>query len=315
LAGSSRVAIYAAIAGNFAIAVTKFVAAGITGSSAMLAEGIHSLVDTGNGALLLLGIRRSRKPPDANHPFGYGQELYFWTLIVAIMIFALGGGVSIYEGIVHLRHAELPRNPGINYVVLLLAMIFEGAAWAVAYREFGKIRGKTPIWKAIRRAKDPTSFAILLEDTAAMLGLVVAFLGILLGQIFQNPYFDGAASIVIGAILCITALLLLRETKALLMGESADPEVVRSIEEIAARNPAVVRAAMPLTMHLGPTDILVNLDVQFRDDLSAQDVEAVVDALEAGIREAHPEVKRIFVEAETLRGRSRRPETGADSEH
>lgn len=309
MAGSSRVAIFAAITGNLAIAVTKFIAAGITGSAAMLAEGIHSLVDTGNGALLLLGIRRSKKPADAEHPFGYGKELYFWTLMVAVTVFALGGGVSIYEGVLHLRHPELPENPVVNYVVLVIAMIFEGAAWIIAYRAFGAVRRNRPLWESVRRAKDPTTFAVLFEDTAALLGLVVAFLSILLGQLTGNPYFDGAASVVIGIILCVTALGLLRETKALLMGESADPEVVRSIESIVAANPAVVRTDRPLTMHLGPTDILVNLECQFKSDLHAEEIEKAVDALEAAIRTAHPNVRRIFVEARAIGGRSRRADS------
>jgi cation diffusion facilitator family transporter len=310
LAGSSsRIAIFAAIAGNLAIAITKFIAAGMTGSAAMLAEGIHSVVDTGNGALLLLGIRRSKKPEDAEHPFGYGKELYFWTLMVAVTVFALGGGVSIYEGVLHLDHPELPENPMVNYVVLVIAMIFEGAAWVIAYRAFGTVRRNRPLWESVRRAKDPTTFAVLFEDTAALLGLVVAFLAILLGQLTGNPYFDGAASVVIGIILCVTALGLLRETKALLMGESADPEVVRSIESIVGQNPAVVRTARPLTMHLGPTDILVNLECQFKSDLHAEEIEKAVDVLESAIRKAHPNVRRIFIEAKSIGRRTPRTDS------
>jgi cation diffusion facilitator family transporter len=305
MAGSSRIAIFAAIAGNAAIAVTKFVAAGMTGSSAMLAEGVHSLVDTGNGGLLLLGIKRSKRPPDANHPFGYGQELYFWTLMVAVTIFGLGGVVSIYEGVSHLKHAEMSQNPTVNYIVLSLAMVFEGAAWIVAYREFGRFRGRRSLWKAIRVAKDPTTFAVLFEDTAALAGLVVAFLGIFLGQVFQNPYFDGGASVLIGVILCLTALLLLRETKALLMGESASPEVVNGIMAITNANPAVVRSGRPLTMHMGPEDILVNLDVHFREELSAPEVEEAIDSLEFSIRKAHSDVKKIFIEVQSVSRRSR----------
>lgn len=305
MAGSSRIAIFAAIAGNALIAITKFAAASITGSSAMLAEGVHSLVDTGNGGLLLLGIKRSRRPANAEHPFGHGQELYFWTLMVAVMIFGLGGVVSIHEGTAHLKHAELPENPTVNYIVLGLALVFEGAAWIVAYREFGKFRGKRSLWQAIRVAKDPTTFAILFEDTAAILGLIVAFLGVLLAQVFQNPYFDGGASILIGVILCVTSILLLRETKGLLMGESASPEVVSGIIAITNANPAVVRSGHPLTMHIGPTDILVNLDVHFREELSAREVEVAIDSLEASIRKSYPDVKRIFIEVQSLSRRGR----------
>jgi cation diffusion facilitator family transporter len=262
-------------------------------------------VDTGNGGLLLLGIKRSKRPPDSNHPFGYGQELYFWTLMVAVTIFGLGGVVSIYEGVTHLKHAELPENPTVNYIVLGLAMVFEGAAWIIAYREFGRFRGRRSLWQAIRVAKDPTTFTILFEDTAALLGLVVAFLGIFLGQVLQNPYFDGGASVLIGVILCATALLLLRETKDLLMGESAAPEVVRGIIQITNANPAVVRSGRPLTMHMGPNDILVNLDVHFQEELSAREVEDAVDDMETSIRKAHPDVKRIFIEVQSLSLRGR----------
>jgi cation diffusion facilitator family transporter len=300
VAASSRKAIIAAIAGNLAIAVTKFIAAAVTGSSAMLAEGIHSVVDTGNGGLLLLGVRRSRRPADAAHPFGYGSELYFWTLIVAVLVFALGGGVSIREGIEHLKHPRPPENPAVNYVVLLLAFLFESGSWLVAYREFGKARGGRGLWEAIKGSKDPATFAVLLEDTAAVLGLVIAFVGLVLVERLGNPVFDGAASIAIGAVLCVTALVLLRETKGLLMGESADPEVVEGIRALARAHPAVIQAEAPLTMHMGAQDILVNLNVQFRPELGAGDVEQAVDTLEAAIRERYPEVTRIFVEAESL---------------
>jgi cation diffusion facilitator family transporter len=271
----------------------------------MLAEGIHSTVDTGNGLLLLLGIKKSRKPPDKEHPFGYGMELYFWTLIVALLIFAVGGGISIYEGILHLLHPELPENPGVNYVVLSIAMVFEAGAWGVAYRQFRRTKGKWGFWEAIKRAKDPTTFTVLFEDTAAMLGLIVAFLGVFLGQVLQSPYLDGSASIVIGVILCVTATLLARETKALLMGESADEEVVRNIQELAQASPAVEKAAPPLTMHFGPYEILVNLNVRFHSEASAAQIETAVAEMERTIREAHPEVKQVFIEAHGLTRRGR----------
>src|SRR4051794_25529644 len=200
-AATSKAAVYAAIAGNLAIAVTKFIAAFVTGSSAMLSEGIHSVVDTGNGLLLLLGIRRSRKPPDPNHPFGHGKELYFWTLIVAILIFAVGGGMSLYEGLVHLRHPSELKDPTWNYLVLAVAAAVEGFAWSVAYRHLRKSGGRRNLWSAIRASKDPTTFTVLFEDSAALLGLLVAFLGVYLGHRLHNPYLDGAASVVIGVIL------------------------------------------------------------------------------------------------------------------
>lgn len=299
-AATSKSAVYAAIAGNLAIAVTKFIAASVTGSSAMLSEGIHSLVDTGNGLLLLLGIRRSRKPPDPDHPFGHGKELYFWTLIVAILIFAVGGGMSVFEGIVHLRHPSELNDPTWNYVVLALAAAFEGFTWSVAYRELRKTRGQRNLWEAFRASKDPTTFTVLVEDSAAMLGLLVAFLGVYFGHQFHNPYLDGAASIVIGIILGVVAIALSHESKGLLVGESADPEVLASIRALAEADPAVERIGPPLTMHLGPHEVLLNLDIQFRKGMSAAEVEAAVDRLEKAIRAKHPEVKRIFIEAESL---------------
>ena len=296
---SSRTAIYAAIGGNFLISVTKFVAAFMSGSSAMLSEGIHSLIDTGNGVLLLWGIKRARTPADATHPFGYGKELYFYTLMVAVLIFAVGGGVSVYEGVRHAMHPEPMERPGLNYIVIGLAIIFEGAAWITAMIAFQKIKGEKTAWKEIRKSKDPTTFAVLLEDTAALAGLVVAGLGIWLSQRLDMPVLDGISSIVIGLILCLVAVLLLRETKALLVGEAADPEVLKSLKEIVSADPEVVQVGRILSMHLGPTDVLLNVELQFDSVLSIDEVEAAVDRIESSIRSAHPEMKKIFIEAET----------------
>ncbi|MEO0849158.1 MAG: cation diffusion facilitator family transporter, partial [Cyanobacteria bacterium J06648_1] len=221
MSGSAKKTIYAAMAANFAIAITKFVAASITGSSAMLSEGIHSVVDTGNELLLLWGLRLSKQPADDSHPFGYGQELYFWTLIVALFIFAIGGGMSIYEGIVHVNHPEPLSDPRWNYGVLGFAVIFEGYSWNVALQEFLRSKGEESFWRAIRASKDPTIFTILFEDTAALIGLFVAFLGVLGGHLLNNVYLDGVASIIIGVILCGVDLLLATESKDLLIGEGA----------------------------------------------------------------------------------------------
>jgi cation diffusion facilitator family transporter len=204
---SSKRAVYAAIAGNLAIAITKFIAAFITGSSAMLSEGIHSVVDTGNGLLLLFGIRKARKPADISHPFGHGKELYFWTLIVAILIFAVGGGMSVYEGISHINHPAQLRDPLWNYLVLGSALIFEGLSWGIALKEFRKTQGRMSMWKAVRASKDPTTFTVLFEDSAAMLGLLVAFLGVFFSHRLNNTYLDGVASIIIGVILGVVAVL------------------------------------------------------------------------------------------------------------
>jgi len=298
LKADSKVAVYAAIAGNVAIAVSKFIAAAITGSSAMLSEGIHSLVDTGNGGLLLLGLRKSRRPADEDHPFGHGKEVYFWSLVVAIMIFGIGGGMSIYEGLVHLRHPRPLENPAWNYVVLAIALFFESLSLAVAWREFrrGQPAGKTA-WQTVRASKDPTVFTGVFEDLAALAGLLVALLGVTLGHVLQSPYCDGAASVVIGLLLAGVALFLAAESKGLLIGESADPAQVRRIRELAAADPAVERVACPMTMHLGPHQVLLNLAVQFRPDQQRAQIEAAIDRIEGAIQAEFPEVQHIYIEA------------------
>lgn len=300
--GSSEqpIAVYGAMAANFAIAITKFVAASLTGSAAMFSEGIHSLVDTGNQALLLLGIRLGRRSPDETHPFGYGKELYFWTLIVAIVLFAGGGGISLYEGVSHLLHPVPLENPVWNYVVLGLAALFEGIAWTIAFRELLRAKGESSVWQAVRRSKDPAVFVVLFEDTAAMLGLLVAALGLFLGYQFNNPYLDGVASIIIGGILAVIAILLVYESRALLIGETADLQTVASIRALAQADPAVEQVERPLTMHLGPNDVLLNLNIQFRRDLSTTELAVAVDRLEKAIRDKHPDIKRIFIETEIL---------------
>jgi cation diffusion facilitator family transporter len=301
MASGSKKAIYAAIVGNLAIAATKFIAGFFTGSSAMLAEGIHSVVDTFNGVLLLFGIKKSQKPPDEAHPFGHGKELYFWSLIVAIMIFAVGGGVSIYEGIQHLIHPKELGEPTWNYVVLGLAIIFEGLALRVAFREFQALKDdEQSIWRAIRLSKDPTTFTILFEDTAAIAGLLVALVGIFLSHQLHSPRFDGGASLVIGLILSAVAVLLARESKGLLVGESADPKMIEDVRSIAERDPAVERINAPLTMYLGPHTVLLAMDVKFRDNLSAGEVEKAVDRLEKNIKAAYPDIKHIYLEAESI---------------
>lgn len=301
MAASSKKVIIAALAGNTLIAVTKLTAAAITRSSAMLSEGIHSLVDTGNQILLLYGLQRSRKPADDDFPFGYGKELYFWSFVVAILIFAVGAGISIYEGIHHIQNPQPIENPYVNYVVLGLAVLFEGAAWVFAFREFKKFKGRRGYLRAIREGKDPTMFVVLFEDSAALLGLVAAFAGIVLADSTGILYFDGAASIVIGLILGATAAWLACETKSLLIGESADPEIVQSIRTIAGSYPHVEHVNEVLTMHVGSDYILVNLSVDFADTASAQQVENVIAALNGELKEKIPGVTRVFVEARSRR--------------
>jgi cation diffusion facilitator family transporter len=305
MSGSAKKTIYAAMAANFAIAIIKFIAASITGSSAMLSEGIHSIVDTGNQLLLLLGLRLSKQPADDSHPFGYGQELYFWTLIVALFIFAIGGGMSIYEGIGHIRHPQPLTDPRWNYGVLGLAVIFEGYSWNVALQEFLASKREANLWQALRASKDPTVFAILFEDTAALIGLFVAFVGVLSGHLLGNIYLDGVASIVIGVILCGVAFLLAIESKGLLIGEGATAETVASIKKIINDDPAVENVIKVLTLHFGPQEILLNLEINFVDDLETDELEIAVERLESSIRTQHSEIQTIFIEAKSISARKK----------
>ncbi|MFB6274447.1 MAG: cation diffusion facilitator family transporter, partial [Salinibacter sp.] len=295
-----------------AIAVTKFLGAAVSGSSAMLAEGIHSLVDTGNGGLLLFGIRRSKRPPDEQHPYGYGKSLYFYSLVVAVLIFGLGGGISLYEGFLH------TLNPGhggstsasvlgytisgltLNTIVLGAAIVFEGFALRTALQEFNKQRGDTPFFKAIVTSKDPTTFTVLFEDTAAISGLVVALIGVHLASALHMPVIDGIASMVIGIILCGVAVFLIWESKKLLIGEAASPELRDRIRALARDDGDIEDVRRLLTMHMGPYSLLLNMDLTFRDALDAEGIEATVDRLEKTIRREHPTVQYIFIEADSV---------------
>jgi len=294
--------IYAAILANAAIAVSKFVAAYFSGSSAMLSEGVHSVVDTGDQLLLLHGVHRSRKPADQQHPFGYGQELYFWGLIVAMVLFSFGGGVSIYEGVVHLLHPHPIEDVWWNYGVLGAAFVFEGASWSIALRELLLKKHKhQSLWRAVRASKDVTVYTVFGEDSAALLGVAVAFSGVFLSHRWGSAVPDGVASIVIGTILVVVAMFLVMETKGLLLGERADQEVVNDIREIARGEEGVTRINPPLTMHLGPQEILLNLEVEFRPEMTMPQIAAAIDRLESRIRARHAEVIRIFIEARALK--------------
>ena len=290
--------VYAALAGNLAIAVTKFVAATFTGSSAMWSEGIHSMVDSGNQALLLYGMKRAERPPDARFPFGYGKEVYFWSFVVALLVFATGAVLSLYEGVRHLRNPAEMENPLINYVVLAIALLLEGAPWLAAYRQFSRMRGKRGLVEGVKRGKDPTVIAVLFEDSAAIAGLVVAFAGIALYQLTGNPLFDAAASIVIGLILGATAMWLAFETKGLLIGESANREVVAEIKRLAERYPEVERVNEVLTMHMGPEYILANISLDIACDVPRTRAHAIMDELDARIKAADGRVKRVFIESQ-----------------
>ena len=266
----------------------------------MLSEAVHSIVDTGNQVLLLWGIRRSSRPADERHPFGYGMELYFWTFVVAILIFAIGAGVSLYEGFSKLNHPKEVKHIHINYLVLGFAVIFEGWAWSVAFREFRKRKGKLGYLKAVQLSKDPTVFTVLFEDSAAMLGLMAAFIGLLLTQWTGNPVYDALASIVIGLILSLTAMLLAYESKGLLIGEAASREVIASIREIVNGKPEILAINEILTMHMGPEDVLLNISLDFHDYdyINAGEVEKTITQLEIQIKKKHPEIVRIFIEAQ-----------------
>lgn len=306
MAASSNKAIYGAILANTAIAVCKFIAAFFTGSSAMFSEGIHSLVDTGNGFLLLVGIRRSKKPADDIHPFGYGNEVFFWSFVVALLIFAIGGGFSIREGIKHLQHPQSLNNFGWNYLVLTLAMLFEGAALRVALRQFNTTRGSKPFFRALKDSKDSATLAVVIEDTAALLGLAIAFLSVFLGQLTGWEYFDGIGSILIGILLVTVSLFFAVECKALLIGEGLLPENVDKIISILEEEKRVLSFRRPLTLYFGPNQVLVNLDVNFADDLTADEIEATIDSLEVRIKAALPRVNRIYIEAEALKRKGMR---------
>lgn len=292
---SSKKVIYAALLGNLLIAITKFAAAAWTGSSAMLSEGVHSLVDTGNEVLLLYGLRRAARPPDVARPFGYGREIYFWTFIVALLVFALGAGVSFYEGIVHMRNPEPVESPMVNYAVLGLSLVFEGGSWWVALKEFRRAKGSLGYFRAVRESKDPTTFTVLFEDSAALLGLLIALIGIGAAQAFDRPELDGLASIGIGVVLAVTAIVLARETKGLLMGEAAHPDVQASILSIAQADPAVERANGVLTVHMGPQQVVAALSADFEDDLTTAEIEACVRRIETQVKGSHPEITTLFI--------------------
>lgn len=295
----SKHSIYAALLANVGIAVTKLVAAVWSGSSALLSEGVHSLVDSSNELLLLYGMHRAGRRRSREHPLGHGRELYFWSFIVALLVFALGAGVSIYEGIQHLRDPVANRHPLLSYGVLAVSALFDGYSFRVALRQFRRSKGELGYLAAIKLSKDPTSFAVLLEDTAALAGIGIAFLGVASAQLFARPELDGLASIAIGGLLALTALLMARECKALLIGESAAPEIEASILAIVAKDPAVARANGVLTFHLAPDQVVAALSAAFQNQLTTLDIEACVARLEAQLRDAHPEVTLLFFKPQT----------------
>jgi cation diffusion facilitator family transporter len=294
-------AVIVALTANILIALMKFAVAIFINSSALLAEGFHSLADTTNQAFLLLGIKLSTRPPDRSHPFGYSMERYFWAFVVSISIFIIGAVFSIHEGITKILHPEPLKNQGWGYLVIALSFFLDGYSWRIAFRTLkGTIR-RRGIFKTIRESKIPAIFIIFLEDSAAIFGLSIALAGILLTSLTANPVFDGAASIIIGVILALVAFVLFYETKSLLIGEGVSETDLRKIKTGIATVPEVKEVVNILTMHLGPEDILVNLDINFEDDLSTDQVEEAIDKVERAIQEQLPAVKKIFVEPESIK--------------
>ena len=296
---SSHFVILAALFGNMLVATTKFIAAFFTGSSAMLSEGVHSLVDTGNQGLLLYGMKQSTRPPDVNHPLGYGRELYFWSFIVALLIFALGAGISIYEGIIHIIKPAPIKNVSINFIVLGLAFVFEATVLWIAWKAFRRTQGSQGILETIKHSKDPPAFMVFVEDTAAMAGIIVALTGTAAAYWLNMPVLDGVASVCIGIILALVAILLGRESKALLIGEAADTAVNQSIVDICTDIDGVVRANGVVTVHLAPDQILAAISVEFEDGLPATKIEMLVREIENGIGAKHSDVTQVFIKPQT----------------
>ena len=294
----SNVVLYGALFANLGIALAKFVASAISGSSSMLSEGIHSLVDSGNQILLLHGQARAKRPPDAHHPFGYGRELYFWAFVVAILIFAVGAGFSIYEGWVHISDPEDLRDPTINYIVLGVAFLLEGTSWIIAVRVFNAGRRGASWWAAIRRSKDPAGFVVLFEDSAALLGLFIAAIGIWTSHRLGDARIDGIASIAIGLILAAVAILLAREAKDLLIGESADPELINTIWDILASHREIVAINHVRTIHTAPDAIFVAISADFEDVMMMGDGEALIEEIEAELKQASPRISSIYIRPE-----------------
>jgi len=305
-ASGSHKVVYVALGGNLMIAMAKFVAATISGSSAMLSEGVHSLVDTVNELLLLYGLRRAARPPDRSHPFGYGRELYFWSFIVALLVLAMGAGVSFYEGVMHIRQPEPVEHPLLNYLVLAVSVVFEGTSWYVALREFRARKGHLGYFEAFRLSKDPSTFTVLLEDSAALLGLLVALVGLIGAQLLAQPMLDGVASIGIAGVLAMSAMLLARETKGLLIGEPAHPAVSDAILAIAAGDAGVRCANGVLTVQMGPSQVVATLSAEFEDALTTPQIEACINRIEKQAKVTHPEIVSLFIKpqtAETWRAR------------
>lgn len=297
-AGKRNLVVWAALAANLGIGVAKFVAAALTGSTAMLTEGIHSVVDSGNQVLLLYGERRAKRPPDALHPFGYGRELYFWAFVVAILIFAVGAVVSVYEGWLHWAKPEPLRPPLVNYIVLAIAFALEGSSWTIALREFGSARGDVSWWRAIKDSKDPATFTVLFEDSAALAGLIIAAVGVWASHHFNDPRLDGLASIAIGAILAVVAGFLAREAKGLLIGERADPALVAGVGRIVAAHSAITAVNHVRTIHTAPKQVFAAISADFVDTVTMGEAERMIEEIEDQLRSSFPQLSSIYIRPE-----------------
>lgn len=293
---ASKTPIYTALLANLVIAASKLVAAGFTGSSAMASEGIHSLVDTSNEVLLLLGMRRSQRPADDKRPFGYGKELYFWAFVVSLLFFALGGGVSIYEGIRHLQQPEPVKAPAWNYAVLGIAFLFDGISFITALREFNRQRGTTPFWQAVKASKDPSTFVVLFEDAADVIGIGIAFSGILLSRLLDNPFIDAVASILIGVLLTLVAVLLVRESRSLLMGEAVSPEELAGLRKLLESQAAVQSVKSLQSMYLGPEEVILVLRLAFDPACLDHRLPQTIEKLRKLIREGYPHYRHLYIE-------------------
>lgn len=301
MSAETTVSIIAAIVGNLFVTITKFLAAAFSGSSAMLSEAIHSLVDTGNGVLMLHGIRRSRKPPDKHHPLGYGHELYFWTMLVGILIFGLGGGMSIVSGVMHILAGKMPESAWWNYAVLGAAGIFEAGSWYFGWKAFRKEqRHGRGIIETMVVTKNPTTFSVLLEDTAALLGLVFAFTGIYLSTLLNLPWLDGAASVLIGVLLCVIAVIMVYESMGLLVGEGMEPATLADLRRIVSADPAVQQVNHMLSLYLGPEDVLLAIDLRFRADTDVHDIRASVARFRTAIQERYPRIHRLCLDTTSI---------------
>jgi cation diffusion facilitator family transporter len=315
MATENKFIVYVALAANLGIAVAKFIAAGLTGSAAMLSEGVHSLVDSVNEVLLLYGLRRSRKPPDRHHPLGYGRELYFWSFIVALLVLALGAGFSLYEGVNHILAPDPLRDPTANYIVLGIAAVFEGSSWYLSLKSVQRRKGRMGYFEAFRGSKDPTTFTVLFEDSAALLGLAIAGLGVYLSHAFHEPRLDGWASIGIAVVLALASVLLARESKALLIGEAATPHLLEKVCAITSKVKGVRRVNGMLTLQLGPDQVMVAVSTEFEDNLTTVAIEDCVRRMEAATRDAKLPIVALFVKPQTpeqWKARVQRQDAGTD---